>query len=182
MVTYETPNTNIWRTSFLITAALLVVLFIGEIYFRIIPGYIENVGPGLLSPIRSTSHQTSGQDNTIGSVFRKIDVLEDMGAAGDEAWSSLLLPQGGGYILARPEDPSATEAEPWGVTMFHSLHCLGILRNAIQEQNGLRTGEGRDHSRNHTKRGGDGDESHTAHCLSYIAQVGKIVQLSDMPR
>ncbi|GAD94989.1 15-hydroxyprostaglandin dehydrogenase, putative [Paecilomyces variotii No. 5] len=128
MATLETPSTNNWRSSFLITATLLFILIIAEIYFRIIPGYLENVGPGPLSPIKPTSRHISEEDDMFGTIFRKIDVLEDMGSAGDEAWNSLLIPEGGGYIFARPEDPSATEAEPWGVTMFHSLHCLSMLR------------------------------------------------------
>ncbi|KAJ9252205.1 hypothetical protein DTO271D3_2161 [Paecilomyces variotii] len=173
MAKQEPSNPNTWRIPFLITATLLLVLVSAEIYFRIIPDNIENVGASLLIPKPSPSHQPPTEDDTIGSVFRKIDILEDMGPAGDEAWDSLLLPKKGGYIFARPEDPASNEAEPWGITMFHSLHCLSMLRSAIQEQQGENSSNAHvhNHNHNHTRRDGVEDVNHTVHCLSYLAQA-----------
>lgn len=53
-----------------------------------------------------------------------------MSVAGDQKWDDLFA--GDGYLFFKPENSSLPQ-EPWGVSMFHGLHCLQVLRSKIQD-------------------------------------------------
>jgi hypothetical protein len=115
-----------------------------------------------------------GQKGKNGIVFRELEALEDMSAAGDENWDDLFA--GDGYLFLKPENTSFPW-EPWGVSMFHGLHCLQVLRNKIQELAGRVTGsEPLERQGQHGHHHDDLDDSdvsdiHYLHCFSYLAQV-----------
>lgn len=98
--------------------------------------------------------------------------LEELGPEGDEAWRRL-IPEGGGLIWIKYNE---TFNLPWGISMFHGIHCLQMLRGEMQTLTGLGTGEG-----HHTHKssiatekdshGQGSDLVHLGHCLAYIAEV-----------
>ena len=80
-------------------------------------------------------------------------------------WESLLLPPNGGMLKVRTRNNTITD---YGISMFHQLHCLTVLRGLIfpetSQHHGLSTSpshSGDDHE----------DAVHWAHCFDYIAQV-----------
>lgn len=58
--------------------------------------------------------------------------------------------------------------ELYGISMYHQLHCLQSLREAITK-NG-------DHQHSEHKRREAGREEHLVHCIDYISQVSAYVQ------
>lgn len=115
-----------------------------------------------------------GQKGSNGIVFREVEALEDMSIAGDQNWDDLFA--GDGYLFLKPENSSFPQ-EPWGVSMFHGLHCLQVLRNKIQELDARVSGsEPLQNQGQHGHHHDDSDDSdasnvHYLHCFSYLAQV-----------
>lgn len=116
-----------------------------------------------------------GQKGKAGIVFREVEDLEDMSVAGDQKWDDLYA--GDGYIFLKPENASFPQ-EPWGVSMFHGLHCLQVLRNKMQELEGRVSGSDMplEAQVQHAHQHGNSDDSdvsdvHYLHCFSYLAQV-----------
>ena len=97
--------------------------------------------------------------------FREQKKLENISSSMDESWSSMLSTPKGGFLW-RPYNETTNEA--WGVTMFHSIHCLGLIRGFVQERLNM-TNPKHKHGHGHS---GD-DIGHIGHCFSYIAQVSK---------
>ena len=62
-----------------------------------------------------------------------------MSVAGDQKWDDLFA--GAGYLFLKSENSSLSQ-EPWGVSMFHGLHCLQVLRNKIQDLEAQVSGSG----------------------------------------
>jgi Mycotoxin biosynthesis protein UstYa len=83
----------------------------------------------------------------------------------DPLWRDLVTPNGGFFF----ETAADGEIEAYGISMFHQLHCLAMIRTSVQEVRGrsASTGTIKD-------RYGDGgmDVAHLLHCLDYIRQVG----------
>ncbi|KUL90711.1 hypothetical protein ZTR_00008 [Talaromyces verruculosus] len=113
------------------------------------------------------------QKGTNGIVFREVEDLKDMGVAGDQKWDDLFA--GDGYLFLKPENSSLPQ-EPWGVSMFHELHCLQVLRNKIQGLEAQVSGsEPLQNQGQHGHHHDDSDDSdvsdiHYLHCFSYLAQ------------
>jgi hypothetical protein len=101
--------------------------------------------------------------------FPTVTPLEDLGPGGDEAWKSLTTARGGFLWLQYNE----TYDMPWGISMFHGIHCLQMLRGEFQSQLGMSNGGGHHH---HTaiqqeNHGSNAHTVHLGHCLGYIAEV-----------
>ncbi|KKA19131.1 hypothetical protein T310_6922 [Rasamsonia emersonii CBS 393.64] len=172
-----------WHLLLVSIGAILIVVTTIDIYLRVLspPGESNSIamaktmpklfpsGPHSI-PHHGEPDDHSQSDNTVGSVFRVIEILEDLGPAGDKAWDTLLFPEKGGYVYVKTNDSSA-DPEPWGVAMFHGLHCLMMLRATMQEGQGTMQ-EMQDHGRHdHLTRDLDVlSPTHLKHCLSYIAQ------------
>lgn len=95
------------------------------------------------------------------------------------SWEDLLMPDSGGGILAQQPPPDAeSDAHEdtndkdlnisYGISMFHQLHCLIILRGLIFPETSHKKVNSTllPHSENP-----DMDRFHWAHCFDYIAQV-----------
>ncbi|KAL2074963.1 hypothetical protein VTL71DRAFT_8743 [Oculimacula yallundae] len=97
--------------------------------------------------------------------FRQRLDLEDMTEAGDSVWSSISSTKQGGFLWVQYNETYKTGH---GVSMFHALHCLSMIRNAVKAKSGPVA-----HSHG-SKRGiparKSEDEMHIGHCLSYVAQ------------
>ncbi|KAL4892602.1 hypothetical protein BDV59DRAFT_202355 [Aspergillus ambiguus] len=92
------------------------------------------------------------------------------------SWEDLLMPDSGGGILAQqpPRDPfehhqgDSIADVSYGISMFHQLHCLIILRGLIFPETSHKKVNSTlpPHSGNPRV-----DRTHWAHCFDYIAQV-----------
>jgi hypothetical protein len=96
--------------------------------------------------------------------FERIDALEDLSENGDIAWLTQTSTSKGGFLRVRRNE---TVIENWGITVFHALHCLGIIREALRS---IDYPDSVTKSNQHSHRHGQ-DTEHTLHCLSYLAQV-----------
>ena len=97
---------------------------------------------------------------------------------------SATLTDGKGFVLISdpqqyglPKDtfPGRSGHDHFGTSMFHQLHCLGMIRYAYHDalKLGAASAEGPDPSRpheKHDKRSSDGFMGHIAHCFDYIRQ------------
>jgi hypothetical protein len=111
-------------------------------------------------------------------IFLRSQALEDMGPQGDHAWNDLTTEKGGFLWVQYNETLNLR----YGISMFHGLHCLQMLRSEFQQSLGLVDNGGKpihDHQskrRLRAKRGEDTDAPdpvHLGHCLSYVAMVCK---------
>ncbi|KAL1964933.1 hypothetical protein VTN77DRAFT_6286 [Rasamsonia byssochlamydoides] len=182
----SSSTTSTWHLVLVSVGAILIVVTTIDIYMRVLPPDANTVIASKTMPkcppTTTATHSIPPQHDspnpgdrpqrdTIGTVFRELEALEDLGAGGDLAWDSIILPDKGGYVYVKSND-SAAGPEPWGVGMFHSLHCLVILRAVIQESQGVTTGEKMDDDHDHLTRRSDIHVApdHFKHCLSYLAQ------------
>jgi hypothetical protein len=96
----------------------------------------------------------------------------------DSQWDAI-LPANGGFIDHRngKDDATATTVVVKGVTMFHQLHCLQLLRIALQQsasaENGNGDGDGHEMGTVKDAKGHDmhANSLHYLHCLDYLRQV-----------
>ncbi|KAJ0120575.1 hypothetical protein J7T55_015304 [Diaporthe amygdali] len=77
-----------------------------------------------------------------------------------------------------PYEDGAVDMEGWGITMFHAIHCLQMIREifktaALHEQKDAfverRREDHSDHGDSHHH--GGSDTKHATHCLSYLYQM-----------
>jgi hypothetical protein len=115
--------------------------------------------------------QLKVHDSVFGTVFRDMEALEDMGDVGDSAWDSLMFPPGGGYLYLKSKNETTQPDEPWGVSMFHSLHCVFMLRSTIQAHLKEKAGHPTRHVPLYPRFNLHVSESHYQHCIAYLAQV-----------
>lgn len=102
--------------------------------------------------------------------FRERHDLESLDSKADEAWSNAMSTPLGGFLLVQHNE---TYYRGWGVSMFHSIHCLGMLRTSFQNFFGLADGKG--HHGDHIHGPGGqmiNERQHVEHCLGYIGRVG----------
>lgn len=101
----------------------------------------------------------------------------DLTTAGDPHWEAM-LPSNGGFIAAADGINSSTTAV--GISMFHQLHCLQIIRRAFQVYTDAGAKQSvRDEATPQIRKSGaqdahahhHGDQRHWVHCLDYLAQV-----------
>ncbi|KAJ5165642.1 uncharacterized protein N7500_007472 [Penicillium coprophilum] len=113
-----------------------------------------------------TSVTPSFQSDTVSTTprlnlyqFHTSKELEDLSTAGDASWQQLTTTNDGGFLWVRHNETYRTG---WGISMFHSLHCLGLLREIVKTKS--------DHSNSDSHHASHADAAHAGHCLSYIAQ------------
>lgn len=123
--------------------------------------------------------QSWDPDPPIYRAFHPINALEETSEPHsslhhqtEQTWESLLLPPNGGLLRVRRENGTTGQ---YGVSMFHQLHCLIVLRGLLFPG----TSQNHEHSTSPSKTGEPHQDSvHWAHCLDYIAQVRSILVLT----
>ena len=129
--------------------------------------------------------------------FERHPELVDLTHGGDANWTAL-LPPNGGFVSQPSKDGSGYEMA--GISMFHQLHCLGMIRTAIQDLkygkdetngadkkkattmgkiNGLPVYDEEDDFgvrrrrsvRMEKEHGAHDEHKHWLHCLDYLVQV-----------
>ncbi|OJJ66208.1 hypothetical protein ASPBRDRAFT_59883 [Aspergillus brasiliensis CBS 101740] len=83
------------------------------------------------------------------------------------SWESLLLPENGGILKVRTDNHTITD---YGISMFHQLHCLTVLRGLIFPETSQHHGASTSPSHSGNRHE---DAVHWAHCFDYIAQVSQ---------
>ncbi|KAL6792247.1 hypothetical protein GGI42DRAFT_335648 [Trichoderma sp. SZMC 28013] len=128
---------------------------------------IYNPGDSVLQGAKSSSERP----NFLFEFLERHDI-ESLDSAADGAWDQAMSTPLGGFLLVQHNE---TYNLGWGVSMFHSVHCLRMLRATMQNYFGLaagNTGHG-----THTHGGRDGatlkvdERTHVEHCLGYIGRA-----------
>ncbi|KIW26465.1 uncharacterized protein PV07_09558 [Cladophialophora immunda] len=128
----------------------------------------------------SCGHVNTGSSHvghqTFPYVFTPDPELGSLQPEGDQAWDRLNTKKGGFLWVEYNE----TLDVAYGISMFHGIHCLQILRHAFQSQLGITSmkGDHGHHSRMERNEGiqhehgqKDRDLGHLGHCLAYIAEM-----------
>lgn len=117
------------------------------------------------------SGASRGSSNFLFEFLERPDI-ESLDSAVDGAWNQAMNTPLGGFLLVRHNE---TYSQGWGVSMFHSIHCLGILRSTMQNYFGLAPENGGHAAHAHGQRDGAtihvGERKHVEHCLGYIGRV-----------
>ncbi|KAL8876299.1 MAG: hypothetical protein Q9198_005481 [Flavoplaca austrocitrina] len=111
----------------------------------------------------------------ITTIFQDKPILENLLPSADAEWERALLTPKGGFLWV---NYNGTAERPYGISMFHGLHCLKMLREVIQSSR-----PGMDGGHAHAaKVGGHGhghghgqSMNHIGHCIGYIAQVCEFI-------
>ena len=99
-------------------------------------------------------------------IFEEHDQYMSLAPKNDIYWDDLLTPNGG--FVKRPDANGVVMKH--GMSMFHQLHCLQMIRAEIQRLMHLQR-ENRNHHIDHILD----DEAHWTHCLDYIRQVSRFL-------
>ncbi|CAN9228036.1 unnamed protein product [Alternaria sp. RS040] len=97
--------------------------------------------------------------------FAEVPNLRFQGTSADDArkidWESQLLTPNGGFLMVEEWD---YKVQGYGVSMFHQLHCLTMIRTMLL---------GGEMSTAHEAKGNEwkADPLHFLHCLDYMAQA-----------
>lgn len=163
-----------WSWTCLIIMALTVLAMI-------LTHWSDRLAQGATSPYDfnisfSSSKAGSSSLSPIFYTFDQLEVLEDLSPANDEDWHRAALPKKGGFLWVEYNE---TSNEAWGVSMFHALHCLRMLRVAVQtspygpvEASTAPPNQPDGGTINHPNM----DPTHLGHCIGYIAQVRSLVR------
>lgn len=114
------------------------------------------------------AHEREHSQSWTMTNFTQLNALEDLSDQSNQRWISTVMPKNEGFISMRHND---TYNINWGISMFHQLHCLSLLRAILQREMSNQPKHG--HS---TERDKHHDEhflhsSHLPHCVGYLAQV-----------
>ncbi|UKZ72510.1 hypothetical protein TrVFT333_000140 [Trichoderma virens FT-333] len=87
---------------------------------------IENGGIHQTLPGFHTS-ESSSKSKTM--TFSENPQYKNLSREFDHLWDELLTPNGG-FIMKKDEEDAVHQ---YGLSMFHQLHCLAMIRTALQE-------------------------------------------------
>jgi hypothetical protein len=115
------------------------------------------------------------RQNATQRVFSQTKIYSDLTSAADKNWTRL-IPPNGGFVVRQNEEGKSEMA---GVSMFHQLHCLSMIRMAVQD---MRAGRKPAHSHQEQVHGegeaaqekldkNQTEEEHWVHCLDYLVQA-----------
>lgn len=95
--------------------------------------------------------------------FKQDLTFQSLSSEYDQKWEDLVTPNGGFFFA----NNATGGLEAYGISMFHQLHCLSMVRRALQQN---------DDSANSTQqpRGPKYqlNMKHVLHCMDFIRQVG----------
>ena len=152
--------------------SLLVVGFCSFTYFLLSP-LLEAAGPrpGIIASVIRELRESSRE-----ALFSEHHDYKSLDHARDRLWSDDLLTPNGGYFTV---DHETNNTDKLGISMFHQLHCLSMIRDEMQRLHevigdGVTAGSAlRRHSHVGVDVGSPGhdDLEHTMHCFDYLRQV-----------
>lgn len=105
--------------------------------------------PEVIGDLHPSTHQSNYGPLITTLTFTDNQQYTNLSAQYDHLWEEELLTKSGGFIT----DPSSSGHDPSyaGISMFHQLHCLSMIRMALKD-----SGE---------------RMPHLTHCLDYLRQV-----------
>ncbi|KAK1255388.1 hypothetical protein MKX08_009383 [Trichoderma sp. CBMAI-0020] len=174
----------IWTLSSVTVMVLLIITF------PVLQSLLTGLPTNLSKPLSGDRHQdtqrtiyspsddalrdtsaSSGNSNFLFEFLERPDI-ESLDSAVDGAWNQAMNTPLGGFLLVRHNE---TYSQGWGVSMFHSIHCLGILRSTMQNYFGLAPENGGHATHAHGQRDGAllhvDERKHVEHCLGYIGRA-----------
>lgn len=143
-----------------IPGSILFITFI-SLLFRHLDLSVADTLRIALSP----TCEPAGESHTV--TFYDYVEFQSIDSASDAAWDNI-LPPNGGYIYRQE---GRGQKQGYGISMFHQLHCLQMVRTKLQTMTshmaaGGESGQREQHAHQHHV-----DDDHVFHCLDYIRQV-----------
>jgi hypothetical protein len=137
-----------------IIAALLILIHLWFTPFSLLP------------PSLKSTPESNPANHLV--LFSEHDEYENLSHSYDALWDSL-LPQTGGFVLRFDENGTRHD---YGISMYHSLHCLIIMRSVIQGLHGeIAKLNGDEEMAGDHDHGEHADPVHWLHCFDYLRQV-----------
>ncbi|KAL9610778.1 MAG: hypothetical protein Q9167_004534 [Letrouitia subvulpina] len=104
--------------------------------------------------------------------FHQWPVIENLLPSNDEKWAQTLLPPNDGFLRLMINQ---TIERYYGISMFHALHCLQMLRVVARSSPMAKMSDGAGGGREDKHQNGTFEDLHmgpvhVAHCIGYIAQ------------
>jgi hypothetical protein len=162
-----------FRVSLRVWAVISVMLCVTILI--ILPPLTFNEAWGFVaghSTARSLQRTTGWAEQRFPKVYIPIS---DTNTTETEFWTSIDQVPNNGFVTVQSSDGSTRD---WGVSMWHQLHCLSMLRAMLNGN--THSGPHGGHSHHPRKRDEVSDafpqlhpDTHWKHCLDYLAQVGK---------
>lgn len=159
-----------------VTSSLLAFTIV--ILYTLVPlaGFVNRVA----TPYQGLFHELITSSRPAN--FSEHDDYRNMSHQFDSLWTDLLT-SNGGFIYKTEKD---NRKHKYGISMFHQLHCLAILRGAFQmfhetmdpHQVDLRETpahrRGEEMQRNPNPHESHYDQDHWTHCFDYLRQVSDV--------
>ncbi|QKX63207.1 uncharacterized protein TRUGW13939_10376 [Talaromyces rugulosus] len=142
---------------YLLPIVSLALLFTVAVVLYSWDGSFSHIQRQICSKVSSCETQQTQR------TFRPIKLLEKVDEEGTKTtntFRSSLLPQNGGLLRVRMSDDTEKVGD-YGVSMFHQLHCLVVLREIIFPGG----------SPVHTEHNSSMARVQWAHCFDYLAQA-----------
>ncbi|KAL8870429.1 MAG: hypothetical protein Q9174_003526 [Haloplaca sp. 1 TL-2023] len=86
------------------------------------------------SAFRRFEYNRHHRSHPITTTFQDKPIFENLAPSADAEWERALLTSKGGFLWVQY---NGTTERPYGVSMFHGLHCLKMLREVIQKSPGM---------------------------------------------
>lgn len=153
-----------------VIAALLLLLI--TFNYQLIAAFKDFAFTDYGSPCPDAS-QTTDDLPSITTLFSERPILEDLSPSADDAWEQMAITRKGGFLWVEFNE---TANAAWGISMFHALHCLKMLRIVIRNSEMMKSvaSPASNHDGSNDKgtlEHPDMDPVHIGHCVGYIAQV-----------
>lgn len=164
----------------------LVVSFAGFTYFMLMPfSQFNTHSHGKKLYIAAELQELEKSSRIVE--FSEHEDYKNLSREFDPLWDKLLTPNGG-YLTA---DRKTNETDKLGISMFHQLHCLAMIREEMQYlvhiievlKENTHAPELHSQLQRRHKHGGDSmnplnhDADHPLHCFDYLRQVRNFVLL-----
>ncbi|MCJ1234689.1 hypothetical protein MMC14_002652 [Varicellaria rhodocarpa] len=101
----------------------------------------------------------------IEKIFQIGTDFEDIDASASQSGKHAILTPNGGFLQVQEEDDVLRH---YGVSMFHQLHCLGMIRELVLR--GTLGGDASIAQMNPDDSDDKDEEPHWLHCFNYIAE------------
>jgi hypothetical protein len=147
---------------------LLLPLVFGVLFFillsTIFHPQIRSNFSAMVSTVRS--HACNSEPAKMIS-FSDYDEFQSIGSEADQVWDNIVTPNGG-YLY---QTESNGHIYGSGISMFHQLHCLQMIRTKIQVLSFPNGSYGPPGTRQTHAHAHHVDDDHVMHCLDYVRQV-----------
>jgi hypothetical protein len=120
-------------------------------------------------------HHTATTPQTTPRTFGTDLFFTSLASASPSNYSSRLSTPRGGFLWVKKNGTEEGKQGFWGISMFHSLHCLQMLSEQLKKTPGWESemdmgeGEGEREHGGHSEH--NHEIAHMKHCVGYIAEA-----------